>query len=350
MIKVTSLLALTALGACGLAAGCTITTTNVNGNDGGDDGATGNDATTESSTGDDGAAPEGAAEASAEAAADAAVEAEAEAAPPPQTSIRVANWAPDAPAGGYDFCVAPHGTTSWSGPVLGGEAAGDGGLADATADGGDAGVPGIVFPQVSAYFELPPGQYDVQIVAAGSTSCATGVIAATTTIPALAQDAFATLALVGDTSPAGSDPTMRLVALTDDSAAPTGTLVRFINAAPSLPAVDFGEGTLAATSFVPLFTNVQLGHAGASGGDAGTVDTNGYMGLGALSAQVFSVHTSTGGTSDTATASSVNLAAGGIATVALVNGKTGGAASQLLLCKDNEAMSGLTTDCNIVSP
>jgi hypothetical protein len=36
----------------------------------------------------------------------------------PTALVRVANWAPDAPSSGYDVCVATHGSSSWSGPLL----------------------------------------------------------------------------------------------------------------------------------------------------------------------------------------------------------------------------------------
>jgi hypothetical protein len=115
--------------------------------------------------------------------------------------------------------------------------------------------------------------------------------------------------------------------------------------------MDFGEGTLA-TSFMPLLTNVAFSSAGATAAaDAGTLDTNDYLAVAPLSAARFSVHTTVGGSSDTATASNVTVAAGGIVTMALVNGKTGGAASQLLLCTDNAGpTAGVLGACSIVSP
>ncbi len=224
---------------------------------GDDDGAVGNDAS------DSGLAAETATDAAGDG--DAAVEA----APPPMASIRLANWSPDSPVAGYDFCVAPHGTTTWTGPLLGVE------LADAGTIG-DGGANSLAFPLVSAYFDIPRGTYDVELVAAGSGSCATA-IATANALPALAASSFTTFAAVGDTSVAGSDPALKIVGFADDSTAVVGSaLVRFVNAAPDLAAVDLGTGTLAATNFQALFTNVQFGQAGtAAGSDAGTVDTNG---------------------------------------------------------------------------
>ncbi len=361
-MRLTSLLALTVLGLGSLAGACTVTTNNVGT---GDDGGVGDDAT----TGDDGGgggdggmsgetSTDGGAEAAVEAAADAPVDAatEAEAAPAPQTYVRLANWAPDAPAAGYDFCVAPHGTTTWTGPVLAGQlaaeaAAADGGAPEAGLDGGDAAAAtALSFPSVTDYFGVSPNTYDVEIVAAGS-SCATAVSSATT-LPALAANGYTTFAIVGDVSPSGSDHALEIVSFTDDSTASAGNvLLRFINAAPDLAAVDFGQGTLGATSFAAMLTNVQFGKAGSTAADAGTLDTNDYLTVGALATASFSVHTSAGGTTDTATASNVTVAAGGVVTMALVNGKNGGPAPQLLLCTDNAGPSAsLLGACSIVSP
>jgi Domain of unknown function (DUF4397) len=354
MKKLFPLLALAVVTAGGLVGACTVTTNNSTGDDGG---ATGDDSTT---GGDDGATDTGVAaetSTSAEAgeAGEAGMEAEAEAAPPPQTNIRIANWSPDTPAGGFDFCLAPHGTTTWTGPILGGELA-DGGPTEAGAEGGtdaEAGMVatgGLLFPTVTSYLGLAPGQYDMQIVTAGSTSCATGVVPSSTNLPALSANAYTTLAMVGDVSKAGSDPGLTVTAFADDSTPSSGALLRFINVAPDLAAVDVGEGTLAASNFQALFAGVQFGHAGAAATDAGTVDSNSFLALGALSAVQLSAHTSTGGTSDTATASNVTVAAGAIATLALVNGKNGGPAPQFLLCVDSATTAGPLAQCSIVSP
>src|SRR6202030_1440041 len=46
---------------------------------------------------------------------------DAEPPPLPFALVRVANWSPDAP--GVDFCLAPHGTTAFVGPLLGTQSA-----------------------------------------------------------------------------------------------------------------------------------------------------------------------------------------------------------------------------------
>jgi hypothetical protein len=331
MSKLLPLLAYAVVGTGGLVGACTVTSTTNNNNSPTEDGGTNGQDATADSNGNDVATDTNS---STDAGQDAA---------PPQTNVRFANWSPDAPASGFDFCVAPHGTTNWTGPILGSE------LADAGSIG-DSGTNSLPFPLVTAYLAIDPGQYDVQVLSAGATSC-TGGILTVTTLATLATDAFTTFAVVGDVSKAGNDPGLTVVGFTDDSTAASGALVRFINAAPDLSAVDFGQGTLAASNFQALFTNVQFGQAGsAMGSDAGSVDTNGFLSLAALSGATLSVHTSAGGTSDTATASNVSVAASTIATLALVNGKNGGPAPQFLLCQDNAPTPGLLGQCSILSP
>jgi hypothetical protein len=151
---------------------------------------------------------------------------------------------------------------------------------------------------------------------------------------------------------AENDPAFGLHLYSDDSTPPaSGIELRFISAAPSLSAVDFGDGTLAASNFAPLFTNVAFSKTGGkSGGDGGT-DDNGYLALGAETAQAMSAH-ATNGTTDTVASSSVNVSGGSIATVFLIGDKTSDPThpAQLLLCDDNVAPKGILSSCNILSP
>ncbi len=263
----------------------------------------------------------------------------------PSTNVRLADWSPDAPAAGYDFCVSPHGTNPpvWSGPQL------------ATVQ------VSLAFPTVTTYFGLDVGQYDLEIVAAGATDCTTPVAgtATITNLPSLAQDMFYTIAFVGDSMQGGTDPTLTAVGFQDDGVPTTATNanVRFYNAAPSLngtTTVDFGTGALGASSFSGLETAVAFATLAATGGDAGVApDTNGYVSVPAFtSATEFSAHTTTGATTDTATASSQMVAAGTSATLVLINGKTGGAnpASFLVCLGDGTTpATGATSNCTQVA-
>ena len=323
---------LTALVTAGSAAtvACTInSTTNNSGTDGGTDTGTNED----TGTGNDTGTGDGGTDASGDAPGEAAA---------PSANIRFANWSPDAPAAGYDLCIAQHGTTSWQGPVL----------AQAV---GDAGTLTFNFPTVTTYFEADVGQYDVEIVAAGGR-CSSPIGSAITNLAPLAANDYYTLALVGDSTKAGNDPTLNAVLFPDDLAPTDGsTALRFLNVAPDLAAMDFGAGTLAASSFDPIEVNVAFaGLATQSGNDAGgVVDGNGYVGVFAADAGPieFSCHTSQGGTTDTATASNQTFAGNSAVTLALVNGKNGGPAAQFLVCTGDgtASTSSLTSTCTIVS-
>ncbi len=300
------------VGAGGLAASaCTVnsTTNNNGGDDGGADSATsGDDTGTDTGTEtDSGTTTDAPGEAAA-----------------PSTNVRLANLSPDAPSAGYDFCLAPHGTTTWSGPQLAGVT-------------GDAGTLSLAFPNVTTYFQLDPGQYDLEIVATGAADCTAPNGSAVTTLPNMTQDNFFTIAVEGDTTVAGSDPGLTAFGFQDDPAPASGINLRFLNVAPQFngtTTMDFGTGALGASSFVALETNVAFATLPtAADSDAGTVDGNGYLGTAALtSATEFSTHASTGGTNDTATISGQMIASGS-ATVFLINGKTSGTAPSFLVCQ-----------------
>jgi len=259
----------------------------------------------------------------------------------PSTNVRVANWSPDAPAAGYDFCVSPHGTNPpvWSGPQL------------ATVQ------VSLAFPAVTTYFGLDVGQFDLEIVAAGAADCTTPVTGTSTitNLPSLAQDMFYTIAFVGDSTASGSDPTLTAVGFQDDGipATAANANVRFYNAAPSLngtTTVDFGTGALGASSFSGLETAVAFAALATAGGDAGVApDTNGYVSVPAFAtATEFSAHTTVGASTDTATASSQMVAAGTSATLVLINGKTGGATpASFLVCLGDGTIpaTGATSNC-----
>ena len=71
--------------------------------------------------------------------------------------VRVAHLSPDAPS--VDFCLAPHGTAEFAGPIL------------ATSGG----PTGLAYGSVTKYFAVAANQYDVRLVAPGAASCATAL-------------------------------------------------------------------------------------------------------------------------------------------------------------------------------
>ncbi len=265
---------------------------------------------------------------------------EATAVPPTQAFVRIADWAPDAPGAGFDVCLAPTGTANWVGPLLADDL--DAGTL------GQGGANGIQFPWVTQYLGVPPGQYDLQLVTAGSTDCTAGVIPVTIGLPDLALGSHTTFAAIGDVRATGNDPSMKIAAFSDDSAGTSGSAaVRFINATPAAAAVNVGTGDERSDTFSEIFQAVEFGTAASLDvADGGTIDSNGYATLGPLFIE-FSAQ-AVGTTTDIATAAHVTIAAGGVFTMALINGENGGLPPQFLLCSDNGTPSGGQTPCQVL--
>jgi hypothetical protein len=244
----------------------------------------------------------------------------------PGALVRFANWAPDAPAAGFDVCLAPRGTQAWTGPVLGA---------------------GVAFPQVSEYVSVPPGGYDLSVVAPGS-GCMPAVVSSVG-LPDLAANARTTFALLGDIRPVNRDPRAKLAAFLDDLAAGPQAALRFINATPAASAVDFGTGSLGAGDFSPLALDVEYGLPSSALPEGGAADFNGYLPAAASAGVTLSAHAVAAGT-DLATGLNATWGAGGLTTVALVNGANGGPAPQLVLCHDDAPPAGGLTSCATLAP
>jgi hypothetical protein len=260
---------------------------------------------------------------------------------PTQALVRVANLVPDGPAAGFDVCLAPAGTTSWMGPLLQ--------RAFAPGSLGQGGPNGIEFSAVSAYFPVPPGTFDLQVVSTGATDCSTGAIAPTRGLPTLVVGARATFALIGDARPIDNDAAMKVAAFLDEASAPTGDIsLRVINAVPSIGFLDVGTGSIAAGTFSPLFADVAFGTAGIALADGGSADPDGYTALGPIGNVLFSAHASGIQTADRATASHVTVSAGDVTTMMLINGKNGGTPPQFLVCADNGPALGAQSPCKVI--
>jgi hypothetical protein len=264
---------------------------------------------------------------------------------PAAASVRIAHVSPDAPV--LDVCVAPHGTGSFQGPLLAQLAASlnaAAGTGDAGDGGGSAG-PGVSYAQVSAYVALAPGQYDVRLVAAGSTSCTAsagasvesasegaddaapeggaagadasadagadasveggvdgsidaGADAGSATallsiadfegLPLLQANSFSTLLLAGELSPVGYDAPLTAAILSDDAELAGGAAsLRAINAMPTEPVLDFGLGS--GSAWVPMLTDVAFANASAmTAPGEGIVDENGYVPIPTFAGQAMS--------------------------------------------------------------
>jgi hypothetical protein len=291
--------------------------------------------------------------------------------------LRLANWSPDAPS--IDLCLAPRGTTSWSGPVLaaalGMKASGDLSLVDvgpldasvdahpamdATHEGGDAdaalapeagagGVGGVPFPRISPYVAVTPGEYDVRIVAAPSQDCSVPLTPDTDDLPALRAGTTETLALVGDTTVQGTDPGLAVAALEDDTSVPTGRVaIRFVNAVPSVTEVSFVSGSVA-TGTSAYFLAGQFGSV-AVDTDAGTLDPNDYVVLPPIEAASWALLDANGGTVTLAGASGVDVPATELVTVAAVGGESGPGQHEvgILVCADRPpVVAGETSACEL---
>jgi len=188
-------------------------------------------------------------------------------------------YTPALGASKFDVCLAPAGTTSWTGPLL-------------TAAGGA----GLTLGDVSAYLSVPVGQYDVRIVPidadAGTPTCAQLGAPAFDAGPDAAADAGEAVAPITDfvNLPTMSDgraltlvftppftstapgSIADLVPLVDETTTDTGMVgVRFANVSGTATtgALDYGLG--GGVTFLPLFVGItSIDHL-----DPGA-DSNGY--------------------------------------------------------------------------
>lgn len=256
--------------------------------------------------------------------------------PPTVGLLRVANWSPGAPA--VDACLAPHGTGTFTGPVVAALAASE-----------DASTHALAFPSVSAYIEMTPGQYDVRFVVGGATSCAVGVVGDATLLPSVAAGAAETVALMGEANPTGGDAPLRVVGFLDDVSA-SAVALRFVNAAPSVPNLDVGMGTLASTNFAALFTGIPFGQHGSAQEAPSTdasmpnVDGNGYVSLKTLSGATLSAHAH-GASVDLVSTTGVTATSGSVLTIAVVAESSSGAPASLIECVDNSGTVGPLSNC-----
>lgn len=305
--------------------------------------------------------------------------------------VRLANWSPD--AYGIDFCVSPHASATWSGPLLGAalgntvvgrvtitdaavvidsstphlrdsgnaaqdasdsgaDATSDAGVHDGSSahDGAQGPQTGVIFPRVSPYLSLSPGQYDLRVVAAGSPDCTVPLFAEVDDLAALRAGAVVTFAAVGDAIDQGSDPALSLAILGDDTmVASTAVSMRFVNAIPSVTGVTFLSGTIATGNAVPYFSATQFGAAGIDT-DAGAVDSNGYVTIAPITTKIWSLVNANGGVATLVGVENVSVPAARLATVVGIGGESGAnaAAIGILLCTDEAPIvAGETASCDL---
>jgi hypothetical protein len=242
--------------------------------------------------------------------------------PPGIANVRVAHLSPDAPA--VDFCIAPHGTAAFEGPVM--EALGVSG--------------GLAYQEVTAYLGLEEGRYDVRLVASDATTCATGLLPDVTGLPTLTDGLYATIAAIGALDPGEGFAPFEVTAFVDESAVMGGKAkLRFVHASPNTPSVDVGLGS--GEAFTAVFTDVAFG-----GIETGTGFANGYVEVDPLVGVTISAR-ATGTTDDALVLEGVDLPAGAIAT-AFATGllPPGEPPLQALVCVDNgEPVDLVYTPC-----
>jgi hypothetical protein len=290
---------------------------------------------------------------------------------PTQAMVRFAQLSPDAPR--LDVCVAPHGTGVFAGPLLA-QLAEDAGLPPG------ASASGLSFADVSAYFAIDAGAYDVRLVPAGSTSCVPGgsvqagagagagadagagpetgapigpalpLPPDTTNLPAFALGGFTTVLLAGDLAPVGGDAPFRIVAVRDDTTlAGGGAALRAINALVAVPLATFGFGS-SAGPWSPLFADVAFGAASlAAAPSQGKPDANGYLPIAPFGSGSLSVRASSDAAAEVGSSQSASVASGAVSTLLAAGGKTGDTAPPVLvLCVDSAPSSGPLSVCSVL--
>jgi uncharacterized protein DUF4397 len=243
-------------------------------------------------------------------------------APTGTAHVRVAHLSPDAP--NVDFCVAPHGTASWTGPIL--------------ASNGH--MTGLAYGNATKYFDLDATQYDVRLVPPAQPDCTMPLanLPDITDLPDLPADAFATLGAEGLVTIGASTAFVVKAYIDDSTVDPSMAKLRFIHASPGTPAVDLGIG--GGALFTSVFSDIAFGNASSV--------TNGYVTVAPITGAEVSVRPH-GTFADALAIKPASLPAGAIAT-AFAIGELASTTTPLraLLCIDNAAPMGLLSSCSVV--
>jgi hypothetical protein len=269
--------------------------------------------------------------------------------PPVRSLVRLANWSADSPA--VDFCLAPHGSGTFQGPLL----------AARTASMGDGGPVGALpFPQATPYLLVDPAQYDARVVAAGSADCATSITDGA--LSALSSGGLMTIALVGAANPQNGEASLEILGFTDElkSSLAGALAIRVINAH-----VDLAKGVEVGllNPLLTPFTSGAIPFGSASVAPSVTnSDSNGYVVQIPLVNQIVAARaaapTLLGAPMHTivAQAPNISLAPGNTVTFVVVDSKGqpgpdgGSVLGQLLECVDTAGTASLVGACKAISP
>jgi hypothetical protein len=136
-------------------------------------------------------------------------------------------------------------------------------------DGSDV-LTGVVFPNITGYLNLAPGEHLIQILPSGSS---TPVISETVTVDPLAEYTVAAVGIITDNTDLG----LRLQVFTDDNATQpvSGTTrLRVAHLAPFAPTLTGTEVDLCTSSgAAPVLNNVPFGASAVIGPAAGLLST-----------------------------------------------------------------------------
>jgi hypothetical protein len=163
----------------------------------------------------------------------------------------------------------------------------------------------------------------------------------------VADGTSVTLLIAGEAAPTGSDKSLTVALLVDDTTPAGGAAsLRAVNAASSGVTLDFGRGD-ADAGWVPLLTDVPFASDSADAG-ASALDPNGYLAIAPLSMEIVSARSSSD--SSISVAASVTIGAGSAATLFAIGGASGDTQHplSLLLCTDSAPVGGPLSDCSIV--
>ena len=183
---------------------------------------------------------------------------------PVAAQLRVADLQDDSLLGGEDFCLSLVGASPVQtiGPLV--------------QSLGVAGLSGLNYGDLSRYFSVPPGNYDLVVAAPGAVPPC-GLLDGGTGLPlpqAVPPGTFSTAVVTGNLNDVS--PNADALLFQDEPSSSAGTCnLRFIPLVEGASNLDFGEGTPDGGSFQSLFTDVPYGTIAAAN-DAG-IDASGYL-------------------------------------------------------------------------
>ena len=206
----------------------------------------------------------------------------------------------------------------------------DSGLRRSGHAGNKSSYGGLTYPAVSDYTALPPGTYDLTLIAPGLLTCPQPDAGSTplATLPAMAGGTSYTVALMGPSS------SLNVTTFTDDTSTAAPASLRLIPATAGFAALDMSANSLA------TFSNLSYA---TIAGMTSTIDAYGYSSLNYSGTYElsFSVH---GSSNPVLIASGVVLTGGSYSTVFTIPPAGHSGTLSALVCFDSQQpVLGLTS-------